>query len=308
MQLPDGVRRSIEERAEAVGFPELARAAAALSGAYRAGGAARATDVEGLTAYLATRMPATYAAAHAVLAEVRRALGERSVGSALDIGAGSGAAALAARQWFPNASLTLIERDARMAAAAREWLPDAALLEGDVTRMEELPPHDLVIAAYSLGELGSAAWMRMWRAARVSLVAIEPGTPRGFALIRKVRGDLLAAGGHMLAPCPGAMECPMAGSDWCHFAARVERSSLHRKLKGGALGYEDEKYSYVALAREPAALPEARIVRHPQHRPGLVVLEVCTAQGLGQRQVRKRDRERFREARQAGWGDALGGI
>jgi ribosomal protein RSM22 (predicted rRNA methylase) len=100
----------------------------------------------------------------------------------------------------------------------------------------------------------------------------------------------------------------MAGADWCHFAARVERSSLHRRVKGGALGYEDEKYSYVALARQAVELPAARIIRHPQHQPGLVVLEICTAQGLRQRPVVKHDRERFRAARQAAWGDAMSGI
>ncbi len=313
VQLPDPVKRRIEERADAVGFPALARAAAALSESYRAGRPAAIGEPDRLAAYLVTRMPATYAAAHAVLGEVRRMLGERAVATVLDIGAGAGAATLAARQWFPNAGLTLIERHGAVAEAAREWLPDATILKSDATRMENLPPHDLVMAAYSVAEMGGAVGStvgstmgpRLWRAARVALAAIEPGTPRGFGVIRELRRELLAAGAHMLAPCPGAMECPMAGEDWCHFAARVERSSLHRRVKGGALGYEDEKYSYVALAREPAVLPDARVIRHPQHQPRLVVLEVCTAQGLRQRHVRKRDREQFRAARQAAWGDVL---
>jgi ribosomal protein RSM22 (predicted rRNA methylase) len=302
------VKRIIEERAEAVGFPALARAAAELSEAYRAGRPARAGGAERLAAYLVTRMPATYAAAYAVLGEARRLLGERAVASVLDIGAGTGAASLAARHWFPEARLTMVERDSAMAAVAREWLPDAAMVNGDAAKMASLPPHDLVMAAYSLGEAGGGLGARLWRAAQVALVAIEPGTPRGFGLIRELRGELLSSGAHMLAPCPGEMECPMAGADWCHFAARVERSSLHRRVKGGALGYEDEKFSYVALARESVELPAARIVRHPQHRPGLVVLDVCTAQGLRQRPVAKRDRERFRAARQAAWGDAVSGI
>ncbi|HTX34571.1 MAG TPA: small ribosomal subunit Rsm22 family protein [Bryobacteraceae bacterium] len=308
VQLPEPVKRRIEERADAVGFPALARAAATLSETYRAGRPAAITEPDRLAAYLVTRMPATYAAAHAVLGEVRRMLGERAVATVLDIGAGAGAASLAARHWFPGARLTLIERHGAVAEAAREWLPDATILKSDATRMETLPPHDLVMAAYSFAEMGATGdtmGARMWRAARVALAAIEPGTPRGFGVIRELRRELLAAEAHMLAPCPGAMECPMAGEDWCHFAARVERSSLHRRVKGGSLGYEDEKYSYVALAREPAVLPEARVIRHPQHQPGLVVLEVCTAQGLRQRHARKRDREQFRAARQAAWGDVV---
>jgi ribosomal protein RSM22 (predicted rRNA methylase) len=209
-------------------------------------------------------MPATYAAAHSVLGEVRARVGP--AGSILDAGAGTGAAALAARAHFPESAITLVERDPDFAAAARVWLPEATLI--------------------------------------AALVLIEPGTPRGFALIRKVRRELLAAGARMVAPCPAETECPMADPDWCHFAARVERTSLHRRIKGGELGYEDEKFSYVALARSAVELAEARIIRHPQHRPGSIEIETCTAGGLSSERIFKRDRDRFRAARKAAWGDA----
>ena len=74
-------------------------------------------------------------------------------------------------------------------------------------------------------------------------------------------------------------------------------------MKGGELGHEDEKFSYVALAREPVDLPAARIIRHPQHRPGLIEIETCTAAGLRSERIAKRDRDRFRAARKAAWGD-----
>jgi ribosomal protein RSM22 (predicted rRNA methylase) len=247
-------------------------------------------------------MPATYAAAHAVLREIANRT--EPIGSILDAGAGTGAASLAAREYFPAATLTMLERDAAFAAAAREFLPTATLLAADIARLDELPPHDLVIAAYFLGEFGAELVPRLWAAARVALVLIEPGTPRGFALIRTVRRDLLARGAHMIAPCPAETECPLADPDWCHFAARVERSSLHRRVKGGELGHEDEKFSYLALARQPADLPFARIVRHPRHRPGLIEIATCTPAGLRSECISKRDRERFRAARKAAWGDA----
>jgi ribosomal protein RSM22 (predicted rRNA methylase) len=247
-------------------------------------------------------MPATYAAAHTVLREVSARIG--AVESILDAGAGTGAASLAARDYFPDASITLVERDPSFAAAARQWLPDATLLANDIARIDTLPPHDLVMAAYSLGEFGAEIAPRLWQAARVALVLIEPGTPRGFALIRKIRTGLLASGAHMVAPCPAETECPIADPDWCHFAARVERSSLHRRVKGGELGHEDEKFSYIALARQPVELPAARIIRHPQHHPGLIEIETCTPAGLRSERITKRDRDRFRAARKASWGDA----
>src|SRR6267154_5491868 len=119
VQLPQHVRRIIEERAEAVGFATLKRAATAMSEAYREHRIARLPDAERVAAYLVTRMPATYAAAYAVLGEVRQRLATTSVTSVLDIGAGTGAASLAARAWFPDAAITMVERDATMAEMAR---------------------------------------------------------------------------------------------------------------------------------------------------------------------------------------------
>ena len=300
--MPVSVRRAIEERADAVGFPALKRAAGALSDAYREGLAARLSKEDTIAAYLVTRMPATYAAAYKVLAELRGL----PISSVLDIGAGTGAAALAAREHFPAASpITLIERDPSLAEIALGFLPGATAIHADLAHMTAMPPHDLVIAGWSIGELPAPIAAKLWTAARVALVIIEPGTPRGAEVIRGVREELLAAGAHMAAPCPAEMPCPLTAPDWCHFAARVERSSLHRRIKGGTLGYEDEKYSYVALVRDPATLPEARILRHPRHNAGLIELELCTPRGIEQRRVTKRDRDAFRAARRAEWGGRI---
>lgn len=303
MHLPDSVRRLIDERADAVGFPAIKRAAAALSGEYREGQAARIGTEERTAAYLVTRMPATYAAAHMVLQEVQDRVG--AILSVLDVGAGTGAASLAARELFPAAAITMIERDTAMSAAAREWLPEARIVSGDATQILALPPHDLVIACYSLGEFSAHLAAKLWQAARVALVVIEPGTPRGFASVLGVRDELLGAGAHMVAPCPAETACPMVDPDWCHFAARVERSSLHRRIKEAELGYEDEKFSYVALSREPVEMARARIVRRPVHQPGLIVLETCAPEGLRPERVKKRDRDAYRAARKAHWGSSM---
>lgn len=301
MQLPERVKRLIEEQADRVGFPALKRAASAMSDRYRdARGTAAAGGEEQSAAYLVTRMPATFAAAYMVLEEVRARIGP--VASVLDLGAGSGAASLAAQAHFPEARLTMIERDPALAGAARQWLPDAEMIRGDAR--QTLPERDLVIAAYSFSEIGGAV-TRLWAAARVALVVIEPGTPAGFALVRKARQQLLADGAHMVAPCPAPLPCPIVEPDWCHFGARVERSSLHRRIKDGDLGYEDEKFSYVAVAHAPVELAAARILRRPKHQPGLIAIDLCTPTGLEARRVTKRDRDAYRAARRAGWGEVL---
>ena len=305
--MPETVRAAAEERLAVVSFAELKQAAEELSAAYREGRpvpGAWSPEMR-LAAYLATRMPATYAAAVAALRPVQ-ALPIRSV---LDIGAGTGSASLAAQLHFPDLETnTLIERDAAFADAARDFLPNARILRENFLKMPVLPPHDLVLAAYSLGEsLQNGLILRLWQAARVALVLIEPGTTRGFSLIRDSREQLIASGAHLLAPCPHSNACPILAPDWCHFAARVERSSLHRRLKGASLSYEDEKFSYVAAARTAADLPpaplNARIIRRPLQQPGLIVLDTCTPTGLQTLRVSRKDPERFRAARHAAWGD-----
>lgn len=304
VQLPENIQGAVERRAAAVGFSALKRAWETLSRGYREGGStalAGLPPAERVAAYLATRMPATYAAAVAALRETR----DLPITSLLDVGAGSGAASLAALHWFPELDrITLIERDSALADAAREFLPSAQIRNENFARIAAFPPHDLVLAAYSLSETPDPSLiLRLWEAARVALVVIEPGTPRGFAVIRELRTRLCAAGSHMLAPCPGAGPCPIAEGDWCHFAARVERSALHRRLKEADLNYEDEKFSYIAFAREAVAPAPSRIIRRPRHQPGLIALETCTAGGIETVRVNRRDRDRFRAARRAAWGD-----
>lgn len=174
-----------------------------------------------------------------------------------------------------------------------------------------LPGADLVTVSYVLGELPEAERSAVVEAAAragTAVVVTEPGTPAGYERIIAARDRLVEAGLRVLAPCPHSAPCPIApGEDWCHFAARVHRSSLHRQVKGGSLPYEDEKFSYVAAARPeaeggPAA---ARIVRRPQKRKGQVLLDLCTAtEGLRRTTVTKRHGAEYRQARDAKWGDA----
>ncbi|MEU0038997.1 small ribosomal subunit Rsm22 family protein, partial [Streptomyces sp. NPDC006333] len=114
------------------------------------------------------------------------------------------------------------------------------------------------------------------------------------------------AGFRVAAPCPHSAACPIVpGEDWCHFSARVSRSSLHRQVKGGSLAYEDEKFSYVAATRLPADPAPSRVVRKPQIRKGQVLLDLCGPdESLHRETVTKRHGPLYRAARDADWGDA----
>jgi len=313
--LPPALALAVERRLDATD-----RAADALSRRYREGGAAApvATSAADVVAYAAARLPATYAAAAAAMAQVR----ERRPGwrprSLLDLGAGPAGAAWAAAETWPSLErVTAVEAVPEMAALGRALAAEAehpavraaAYDQRDLRAAESLPEHDLVVLSYVLGELPPASRddvvSRAWEAARDVLLVVEPGTPAGYATAVEARAALVARGGRTIGPCPHDAPCPMGGGDWCHFAVRLPRSAAHRAAKGGALGHEDEKFSWAALSRDAPPPAEARILRHPQVRGGHVRLELCTDGGLRSAVVSKRDREPYRRARRAAWGETF---
>lgn len=315
MDLPNHLRLAIERELRGRDGGALARAAADLSARYRRSGGGPVDP----TAYAATRMPATFAAIAAACGATAAALPGFAPRSLLDAGAGTGAALWAADATWPSlAAATLIEAEPAMAALARRLAAHGGALAAasrwvvaDLAGPWEAEPHDLVTAAYLLGELPEPARpalvARLWGRAAGALLLIEPGTPRGWATIRAAREQLRAAGAHLVAPCPHEAACPMPddpGADWCHFAQRLARTGFHRSAKGAELGYEDEKYSYLAVARAPGALPAARVLRYPVTRAGRVELALCARDGLRRATVTKGDRAAWRAARDLSWGDA----
>jgi ribosomal protein RSM22 (predicted rRNA methylase) len=338
VRLPKAIEHAIDREVTGVPGKALARAAESLSTRYRerrsdpelASASPRAlrpsaalSDIERL-AYAIVRAPATFAAVAAVLSELRACASHLRLTSVLDLGAGPGAAtwaALADREEIER--VTLIEQDRGFIDLGRRVLDEIApamaasvnWVCADVrTPTPLLASHDLVIISYALGELDAAAATalieRAWTAASQALIVIEPGTPFHFGGVLAARDALIRAGAFIAAPCPHALTCPMAGtSDWCHMPARVERTSLHRRLKAGELPYEDEKFSYVIATREPVTRAAARLVRRPEEGHGRIALPLCTPGGLTTETVVKsrgssESHDTWRRARKAAWGDA----
>lgn len=273
------------------------------------------------TAYAAYRMPATFAAVSTALAELADRLPHWAPATHTDLGGGTGAATWAvAGTWPKSVRSTILDWAAPTLELGRELaagtLPDVDWRRGQITGTLALDNCELLTLSYVLGELTEEHRTVAVRAAGQSasaVLVIEPGTPDGYLRVMDARQRLVEAGFEILAPCPHSGGCPIArGEDWCHFFARVPRSSLHRQVKGGSLGHEDEKFSYVAAVRPelltsaPVASeagPSARIVRHPQIRKGQVLLDLCEPSGvLSKVTVSKRDKERYRASRRASWG------
>jgi ribosomal protein RSM22 (predicted rRNA methylase) len=282
-----------------------------------------------LLAYVAARLPATYAAVTAALEAVQEQRPGWQPRSVLDLGAGPGTALWsAAAHWPMLERAAAVEAEPRMVALGRQLaaatthpaVRAAIWTQADVSvlstnQLADLGgSFDLVVLAYVLGELPPARLVdAVSRAAEATApggltLIVEPGTPEGYARMIEARTLLLSLSGgdrHVTAPCPHDAACPIPENDWCHFSVRLSRTAGHRMAKGGALGYEDEKFAYVAVTNGPTAQAAARIIRHPQIRPRLIQLELCTSGGLVSRTVTKSDREGFRAARKAAWGDAF---
>lgn len=309
-ELPAPLQVAIDELVRAADRSRLEGAAARLTAAYRQGGVTRpARTRDEALAYVAQRAPATYAAAVAVLAELRELRPDWRPRSLLDVGAGPGTASWAARAVWPELErFVLVEPEPEMIALGRKLGPaDVEWVGADLD--SAMGSFDLVLAGYVLNELPDERVQRvassLWARASDTLVALEPGTPPGYGRVLAVRATVLAAGGFTLAPCPHDAECPLAAPDWCHFAVRLQRSESHRAVKAVSRGFEDEKFSYVALTRESHPRAAARIIRAPQVRSGHVLIDLCGPAGVGRATFSKRDREVYRRARKAAWGDVF---
>jgi ribosomal protein RSM22 (predicted rRNA methylase) len=174
----------------------------------------------------------------------------------------------------------------------------------------DLAPRDLVILGYVLDELPPAIQPtlieRLWRLTGDTLVIVEPGTTQGWKRILQARDLLIAAGGHVLAPCPHSHACPLVIPDWCHFSARVSRSRLHREAKGGTVPWEDEKFIYLAVSRHPAQNRLPRIIAPERPLKAGVTFTLCEPGGsIAQCQFTKRECEVFQAVRRLRWGDHL---
>nr|MBR4281413.1 methyltransferase domain-containing protein [Clostridia bacterium] len=318
MELPFALKAAIEGKCADHPTGDLITAARNISERYRneSGHGRRllTQDVEALS-YAVVRMPATYGAVSTALLHTLDCF-DAPIASVLDVGAGTGAATWAVREAMEGPlDITCLEREEAMIRlgsglmAEDDELASAKWVRHDLAAAPVSHQADLVIASYALNELSeekrAEVLHNLWDCAGKLLVIIEPGTPVGFAQMRKARETLINLGGHVAAPCVHQGGCPLSADDWCQFTARVARSRLHKLLKGGDVPYEDEKFSYLAVAKAPAIPAECRILRHPQKESGRITLRLCTAEGIRDKAVTKKHGELFKRARKADSGDAF---
>jgi ribosomal protein RSM22 (predicted rRNA methylase) len=145
----------------------------------------------------------------------------------------------------------------------------------------------------------------MWAKTGDTLLIVEPGTPAGYGRIIAAREQLIASGAHVAAPCPHDGKCPLSAPDWCHFTQRLPRSRAHKQIKDADVPFEDERFSYVALTRNPIARRPARVLAQPVVGKVEVTAKLCTPDGLVAAKIPRRAKADYAHARRWRWGDAV---
>ena len=281
---------------------DLTVAARSVSERYR--GAQKDKRVSSKTealAYAAARMPATFGAIFKALSKTLELYG-KNIDSVLDIGAGTGAATLAAQELLNAASYTCLEKETVMKDIGEKLV--SAKWEKFDLNVSQIPYRaDLVIAAYVLNELPDPITeaLKLWNATGGLLLIVDSALPQTSAFMQKIRQTLTDKGAYLIAPCPHTDAC----NEWCHFATRIERTRLHRRLKGGEAPFEDEKFTFLAFSKTPVPNNSARILRHPQISSGKVGLTLCTQKGIQTRLITKKNKELYKKARKAKTGDTF---
>lgn len=316
MDIPKGLKDSINRLLSENKASNIIENAQTISNRYRKNdgkGKRLLTNESEAVSYVISRMPATYAAVYSVFKQILANYNEKMT-SLLDVGAGTGAGTWAVNEIENMSQITCLEIEKSMSNIGKKLMKNTALdnvqwKSYDILQDEIVEKADIVLTSYMINELPEQerekVVLKLWQATDKLMVVIEPGTPEGFKNILNIRNLIKEQGGYIVAPCCCNDGCPIKENDWCAFYARVARSSIHRQAKGGNLGYEDEKFSYIAFSKMPVEITGERILRHPQINSGFVKVKLCTADGIQEKTYSKKDGEIYKKIKKLDAGEKI---
>ena len=316
MDIPKGLKDSINRLLSENKASNIIENAQTISNRYRKNdgkGKRLLTNESEAVSYVISRMPATYAAVYSVFKQILANYNEKMT-SLLDVGAGTGTGTWAVNEIENMSQITCLEIEKSMSNIGKKLMKNTALdnvqwKSYDILQDEIVEKADIVLTSYMINELPEQerekVVLKLWQATDKLMVVIEPGTPEGFKNILNIRNLIKEQGGYIVAPCCCNDGCPIKENDWCAFYARVARSSIHRQAKGGNLGYEDEKFSYIAFSKMPVEITGERILRHPQINSGFVKVKLCTADGIQEKTYSKKDGEIYKKIKKLDAGEKI---
>lgn len=265
-------------------------------------------------AYIASRMPATFAALSQVLKEIKISHLEDNIKTVLDLGSGPLTAAWAIFSNFENIDkMHMVEKDPIMQIGTtllreQDFYKKLSFEQNDILKVKNYN-YDLVSLSYVASELKKPfiekIIKRWFYSDSKIIVFLEPGTMPGFTNIKNIRQSLISLGTKIIAPCPNELKCPMPKNDWCHFFVRLKRSKQHKYLKEGTLPYEDEKFSYVIATKIDFEKKYSRVLRRPVKNNDEISLTLCTKGKIVKEIVCRKDSKRYKFHEKTTWGDRI---
>lgn len=322
MKIPDLLELAIENKVSEYNIKELKESAVNLSKRYmeseRTGDTLLKTNLD-TVAYSVIRMPATYSAIRTCLEKVKEVY-DFDIKSVLDIGSGTGAAEWAITDVFEDVlDITCLEREKGMRDISKVYfsysdiLKDVEFIETDILndKLDGIKK-DLCVLSYIINELDETDRLKVIeKAIEVTdkvLLVVEPGTPEGFKNVKNIRDYLYQKGYKIIAPCTGFIgRCDIPENDWCASSVRVQRTKTHKYLKDAEIGYEDEKFTYIAISKEQAYFNlndnSRRILRHPKIENGRIIVKTCLKGEIKEETITKKNKDEFKLLKKKNVGD-----
>ena len=318
MKIPDLLELAIENEIQGIKITELRELVQNLSNRYmnekREGQTLLSKQKEAL-AYSCTRMPATFCAVTTALKHTLNIAEDFKIESVLDIGSGTGAATWAINEIISPKKNTCLEREEAMRNVGQalmkysEEMKKVEWINADITNAKIIKGADLIVSSYMINELKQEerknVIQKLLSLESKIILILEPGTPEGFKNIKEIQKIALENGLHIVAPCTTQEICKLPENDWCHTTIRVERNKTHKLLKSGDAPYEDEKFSYISISKEPIETKYSRILRHPIIETGKITLKLCTEGNIEEKIITKKDKEQFKLAKKKKCGDII---
>lgn len=265
-------------------------------------------DAAASLAYLAHFGPRAVVALSRALAS----LPAGEIGHVVDVGAGSGASALA---WLYAGAkkVTLVERSTKALALAKQlhFGRNVETKQATLFDVSAATEATVLSAAFVVGELPAdtdlPALFKKLAPRAATTVLVDAGDQPRARRLQTLRDGLVGAGtmgpGVVVhGPCPHREPCPalVRERDWCH--DRVEKHLPERLARfARKVGRDDEAMSLSWLAFSIGAsavpLPDGIVViGEPRAEKGRVRVPICGPAGLRFLQVLKRDKAAYRVA------------
>ena len=320
MRIPDLLEYAIEKETGKYNIKDLKEAALNLSKRYmdnkRTGESFLRTGLDTIS-YSVIRMPATYSAIRTCLEKIKE-LKDFNINSLLDIGSGTGAAEWAVTELFDVNEIVCLEREKAMRDLSKKYfsyneeLKNVKFIEADILNEELKESKDLCILSYMINELSEKNRLKVIEKVLLCtnkvLLVVEPGTPEGFENVKRIREYAFEKGYEIIAPCTGFNgRCDIPENDWCASSVRVQRTKIHKYLKDAEIGFEDEKFSYIAISTSKQKLNIdknlKRILRHPKIQNGGIEVKTCMQGEIKEELITKKNKEEFKLLKKKNVGD-----